>query len=107
MSFNVRDGEFDREEIVPQVVADYMPDSVGFQKCEGTWFMTLKAYLPDYTIVGVGRLTGVPLIGESTAIMYRNDKYKLVDCAVPSVCQKLRLLYQWAGMQSIRVPVHG
>ena len=79
MSFNVRDGEFDREEIVPQVVADYMPDSVGFQECEGTWYLTLKTYLPDYTIVGVGRLTGLPLIGESTAIMYRNDKYTLVD----------------------------
>ena len=80
MSFNVRDGEFDREEIVPQVVADYMPDSVGFQECEGTWYLTLKTYLPDYSIVGVGRWTGVPLIGESTAIMYRSDKYSLVDC---------------------------
>ncbi len=79
MSFNVRDAEFDREEIVPQVVADYMPDSVGFQECEGTWYLTLKTYLPDYTIVGVGRLTGIKLIGESTAIMFRNDKYKLID----------------------------
>lgn len=79
MSFNVRDGEFDREEIVPYVVADYLPDSVGFQECEGTWYLTLDTYLPYYTIVGVGRLTGLPLIGESTAIMYRNDKYKLVD----------------------------
>lgn len=79
MSFNVRDGEFDREEIVPQVVADYMPDSVGFQECEGTWYLTLKAYLPDYEIVGVGRLTGLKLIGESTAIMFRKDKYKLID----------------------------
>ncbi len=79
MSFNVRDGEFDREEIVPQVIADYLPDSVGLQECEGTWFLTLKTYLPDYEIVGVGRLTGVPLLGESTAIMYRADKYELVD----------------------------
>lgn len=79
MSFNVRDGEFDREEIVPQVVADYYPDSVGLQECEGTWYLTLKAYLPDYEIIGVGRLTGLPLLGESTAIMYRKDKYKLVD----------------------------
>lgn len=79
MSFNVRDGEFDREEIVPQVVADYLPDSVGLQECEGTWFLTLKTYLPDYGIVGVGRLTGLPLIGESTAIMYRKDKYKLIE----------------------------
>lgn len=79
MSFNVRDGEFDREEIVPQVIADYLPDSVGLQECEGTWFLTLKTYLPDYKIIGVGRLTGMPLLGESTAIMYRQDKYKLVD----------------------------
>lgn len=79
MSFNVRDGEFDREEIVPQVIADYLPDSVGLQECEGTWFLSLKTYLPDYEIVGVGRLLGVPLIGESTAIMYRKDKYKAVD----------------------------
>ena len=79
MSFNVRDGEFDREDIVPQVVADYLPDSVGFQECEGTWYLTLKAYLPEYEIIGVGRLTGVPLLGESTAIMYRKDKYELVD----------------------------
>lgn len=79
MSFNVRDGEFDREEIVPQVVADYMPDSVGFQECEGTWYLTLKTYLPDYKIVGVGRWTGIRQLGESTAIMFRKDKYKLVD----------------------------
>ena len=79
MSFNVRDGEFDREEIVPQVIADYLPDSVGLQECEGTWYLTLKTYLPDYKIIGVGRLTGIPLIGESTAIMYRADKYELVD----------------------------
>ncbi len=79
MSYNVRLGEFDREEIVPQVIADYLPDSVGLQECEGTWFLTMKAYLPDYEIIGVGRLTGLPLLGESTAIMYRKDKYELVD----------------------------
>ncbi len=79
MSFNVRDGEFDREEIVPQVVADYMPDSVGLQECEGTWYLTLKTYLPDYKIIGVGRWTGIRQLGESTAIMFRKDKYKLVD----------------------------
>ncbi len=79
MSFNVRDGEFDRGEIVPQVIADYQPDSVGLQECEGTWYLTLRTYLPDYEIIGVGRLTGTPLLGESTAIMYRKDKYRLLD----------------------------
>lgn len=80
MSFNVRCGEFDREEIVPQLIADYMPDSVGLQECDGTWYLTLRTYLSDnYGIVGVGRLSGVKLIGEASAIMYRKDKYKVVD----------------------------
>lgn len=79
MSFNVRNVDYDRGEIIPQVIADYMPDSVGLQECEGVWFSTLKVYLPDYRIIGVGRLSGLPLIGESTAIMYREDKYKLVE----------------------------
>lgn len=79
MSFNVRDGEFDRQSIVPQVISDYYPDSVGLQECEGTWYLTLQTYLDDYEILGVGRLTGTPLLGESTAIMYRKDKYRVVD----------------------------
>ena len=80
MSFNVRNGEHDRGKNVPQFIADYMPDSVGLQECEGVWYMTLEAYLKDdYGIVGTGRLTGVKYIGEATAIMYRKDKYNLVD----------------------------
>ena len=79
MSFNVRDGEFDRGKIVPQVIADYYPDSVGLQECEGTWYLTLQTYLEDYEIIGVGRITGTPYLGESTAIMYRKDKYRLVS----------------------------
>ena len=45
MSFNVRNGEHGRGKNVPQFIADYMPDSVGLQECEGTWYMTLEAYL--------------------------------------------------------------
>ena len=47
MSFNVRNGEHGRGKNVPQFIADYMPDSVGLQECEGTWYMTLEAYLKD------------------------------------------------------------
>ena len=79
MSFNVRNVEYERGSIVPQVIADYLPDSVGVQECEGVWYLTLKTYLPDYGIVGVGRDTGLPLIGESTAILYRKDKYRLLN----------------------------
>ncbi|MBQ3499741.1 MAG: endonuclease/exonuclease/phosphatase family protein [Clostridia bacterium] len=80
MSFNIRNGEHGRGKDVPQFIVDYMPDSVGLQECEGTWYMTLEAYLKDdYGIVGVGRLTGIKYIGEATAIMYRKDKYELID----------------------------
>lgn len=80
MSFNVRNGEYDRGKNVPQCIADYLPDSVGLQECEGTWYLTLDTYLKEkYDIVGVGRLTGIKCIGEATAIMYRKDKYKLID----------------------------
>ncbi|MBQ5824290.1 MAG: endonuclease/exonuclease/phosphatase family protein [Clostridia bacterium] len=80
MSFNVRNGELERGKNVPQLIADYMPDSVGLQECEGTWYMSLSTYLKNcYGIVGVGRLTGIKCIGEATAIMYRKDKYDLVD----------------------------
>ena len=79
MSFNVRNSEYDRGQIVPQVIADYMPDSVGVQECESVWFLMLKTNLPDYEIIGVGRDYGLPLIGESTAILYKKDKYNLVD----------------------------
>ena len=87
MSFNVRNVEYDRGRIVPQVIADYMPDSVGVQECEGIWFLTLKSNLPTYGIVGVGRDFGLPLIGESTAILYRKDKYKLVDWGTFWLCE--------------------
>lgn len=80
MSYNVRNGEHGRGKNVPQSIADYLPDSVGLQECEGTWYMTLGTHLKDrYDIVGVGRLTGIKCIGEATAIMYRKDKYNLID----------------------------
>ena len=80
MSYNVRNGEHDRGKNVPQSIADYLPDSVGLQECEGTWYMSLETYLKDrYDIVGVGRLAGLKYIGEATAIMYRKDKYNLID----------------------------
>ncbi|MBE6755249.1 MAG: endonuclease/exonuclease/phosphatase family protein [Clostridia bacterium] len=81
MSFNVRYNEWERGKIVPQLIADYYPDSVGVQECEALWFYHMKAYLPQYDIVGVGRLTGTRggLSGEMSAILYRKDKYKVVD----------------------------
>ncbi len=81
MSYNVRYNGWERGKIVPQLIADYAPDSVGVQECEALWFYHMKAYLPQYGIVGVGRLTGTQggLSGEMSAILYRKDKYKAVE----------------------------
>ena len=81
MSFNVRYNGWDRGKIVPQLIADYYPDSVGVQECEALWYYQLKAFLPQYGIVGVGRLTGTRggISGEMSAILYRKDKCKVVD----------------------------
>ncbi len=81
MSYNVRYNSWERGRIVPQLIADYMPDSVGVQECEALWFYHMKAFLPEYGIEGVGRLTGTRggLSGEMSAILYRKDKYKVVD----------------------------
>lgn len=81
MSYNVRYNDWHRGKTVPQLIADYYPDSVGVQECEALWFYHMKAYLPQYGIVGVGRLTGTQggISGEMSAILYRKDKYKVVD----------------------------
>ncbi|MBR2410119.1 MAG: endonuclease/exonuclease/phosphatase family protein [Clostridia bacterium] len=82
MSFNIRYGEYDsRATIVPEVIADYKPDSVGIQECTFDWAITLGTLLDGYSFVGVGRDTGnlSPSCGEISAVLYRTEKYDLVD----------------------------
>ncbi len=82
MSYNVRYGEYDnRFRIVPQLIGEYMPDSVGIQECTFEWYLTIKGFLPEYEFIGVGRDTGNKNTdcGEMSAVLFRKDKYKLVD----------------------------
>lgn len=82
MSFNVRCGEYEpRFSIVPQLIGEYMPDSVGIQECTYQWYLTLRFMLPEYEFIGVGRDTGDRKkdCGEMSAVLYRKDKYELVD----------------------------
>ncbi len=82
MSYNVRYGEYDnRFRIVPQLIGEHMPDSVGIQECTYEWYLTLKGFLPEYEFIGVGRDTGDKSTncGEMSAVLFRKDKYKLVD----------------------------
>lgn len=82
MSFNIRYAEFfGRIGMVPEQIGEYMPDSVGLQECTYDWYVAFKTLLPQYTFVGVGRDTGdiSEECGEMSAILFRSDKYKLVD----------------------------
>lgn len=82
MSFNIRFGEYSkRKEIVPGVIDAYLPDSAGLQECTYQWYNNIIESLPDYGFVGVGRDTGnlESDCGEISAILYRTDKYNLID----------------------------
>lgn len=82
MSFNIRCGEYGkRQDIVPALIADYAPDSVGIQECTYEWYVQLTKTLTEYAFVGVGRDSGGigEDCGEISAVLYRKDKYKLLD----------------------------
>ena len=82
MSFNIRFGEYNkRKNIVPLLIMEYAPDSIGIQECTHQWYENLTATLTDYEFIGVGRDTGdtSALCGEMSAILYKKDKFTLVD----------------------------
>ncbi|MBQ3087473.1 MAG: endonuclease/exonuclease/phosphatase family protein, partial [Clostridia bacterium] len=82
MSFNIRCGEYKkRKDIVPQLIAEYAPDTVGIQECTYEWYLNLTENLTDYTFIGVGRDSGGldENCSEISAVLFRKDKYELVD----------------------------
>ncbi len=82
MSFNIRCGEYyERANIVPEIIEEYLPDTVGVQECTYQWYKKLTRSLEDYAFVGVGRDTGDLSVncGEISGILYKKDKYNLID----------------------------
>lgn len=82
MSFNIRFGEYNkRKNIVPLLIMEYAPDSIGIQECTHQWYENLTETLTDYEFIGVGRDTGdtSALCGEMSAILFRKDKFTLLD----------------------------
>jgi len=84
MSFNVRCtnvGIYGQKQRVGAVVAeinDIAPDSFGVQEATPEWMEDLKANLPAYGVVGVGRDDGENS-GEFSAIFYLKNRYDLLD----------------------------
>lgn len=84
MSFNILCGGrgsqnwVNRIPLVVRIINNNAPDTFGVQEAHIGWMKALKACLPDYAYVGVGRDDGKNG-GEFSAVFYRKDKYKLLD----------------------------
>ncbi|WP_108821758.1 endonuclease/exonuclease/phosphatase family protein [Dysgonomonas sp. Marseille-P4361] len=86
MSFNVRyDNPEDslnswsyRKDVASQTILNYDADIVGTQEVLSHQLADLKAALPGYTAVGVGREDGKEA-GEYSALLYKKDRFKEVE----------------------------
>ncbi len=65
------------------MVRKYMPDMLGVQEATPIWIETFKSSLPEYACIGVGRENGTndAKSGEHSAVLYRKDRFTLVDSA--------------------------
>lgn len=86
MSFNLRyatadDGEDaweHRQELLLETIRSSDPDLLGTQECLAGQAEFLRAALPAYGFVGVGRDDGA-LAGEMSALFYRRAAFRLLD----------------------------
>ena len=86
MSFNIRTAEADdgpngwdlRRDLVIETVQAQQPDILGLQEVVARQGAELRAALPDYGYVGVGRDDGAGR-GESVPILYRRARLTIVD----------------------------
>lgn len=66
-----------RIKAVAQTIKKYAPDSIGLQEAHPGWLLAIKAALPAYDYVGIGR-DGY-LFDEFSPIFYLREKYELID----------------------------
>jgi endonuclease/exonuclease/phosphatase family metal-dependent hydrolase len=86
MSFNVRyaaanDGENNwdkRKDLACEVIRRQGPDLIGFQEALRVQIDDIRAALPEYAEIGVGREDGKTK-GEYSAILYRKDRFDVND----------------------------
>ena len=82
MSFNICGWDYKNiKNLVPKLMLEYSPDIIGVQECTYDWYQKLTKEMPEYSFIGVGRDTGTleSGCGEMTAILYKTEKYTLVD----------------------------
>lgn len=73
-----RNGWAQRRERVAKAIAFYDADIVGAQEVLANQMADLKARLPQYGAVGLGREDGVAK-GEYEPVFFKKDRYELVD----------------------------
>ena len=67
-----------RTPLVVRTIYNADPDVLGVQEAHIGWMHALRACLPDYASVGVGRDDGKEA-GEFSAVFYKKDKFELLD----------------------------
>ena len=67
-----------RTPLVIRTIYNADPDTLGVQEAHIGWMNALKACLPDYDYVGVGRNDGKE-DGEFSAVFYKKEKFELLD----------------------------
>ncbi len=67
-----------RSPLAIRIIYKYDPDTFGVQEAHIGWMNVLKACLPAYDYVGIGRDDGKEA-GEFSAVFYKKDKYELLD----------------------------
>jgi len=96
MSYNIYYSDLREERLakVAQMINKYAPDIMGLQEANTTTWKSflLEEFGDKYDYVGTGREAGG--VGESTPILYRKDKFKLLEydtfwlSDTPLVCSK-------------------
>ena len=128
MSFNVRYATDDgpnawdhRRNLVVETIRDDAPDVLGLQEPLAPQVADLRASLPNYGFVGVGRDDGIE-VGEFAPIFYRSDRFTLLeqgvfwlsaqpeepgsvgwDAALPRIATWARLRFKEAPLYGVQV----
>ncbi len=79
MSNNILvDGIADRADLIVAKYLEYLPDIIGLQECNSTGYTTVVKKLSDFYALAVS-VQDDKNISPYTPILYRKDKYKVVD----------------------------
>jgi len=107
MTFNVLGSQknYERTTRVKTMITNYMPDSLGLQEADQSWINILQGLIIDqnlpYEIVGEYAQPGSK--GACSAILYRTDKFTLLDSGTRWLSPTPDVSSRFDGAQSYRM----